>query len=266
MARAAWRRHQDRQHLQSLRLQLGPAPTKSWRHPPIMCLLLAFPARAPWQHTADEYGPVRGPDGRHSGGPFTIDVSPAMRVEELRRVIRVSSSRGLGSLRLSSCEAHACTRPRSDPAPSNPLPCPRILPRHHGRQDVGGVLPALQRLSYAGKRLDDAQRTLEHYGVAYWAAKFPHWPLKIRARELCCTASTKRGAGGLVSGLQGRRGGTAARNCTSSAARAAATTRLHTARCFQSDELPQPRGERHIGGAGCAAGAGTPLPLSYKRS
>lgn len=50
-------------------------------------------------------------------------------------------------------------------------------------QDVGGVLPALQRLSYAGKHLDDAQRTLEHYGVAYWAAKFPAWPIRIRKRE-----------------------------------------------------------------------------------
>ena len=45
------------------------------------------------------------------------------------------------------------------------------------------MLPALQRLSYAGKQLDDAQRTLEQYGVAQWAAKVPNWPLKIRKRE-----------------------------------------------------------------------------------
>jgi hypothetical protein len=45
------------------------------------------------------------------------------------------------------------------------------------------VLPALCRLSYAGKHMDDAQRTLEHYGVAYWHEKFPHWPLRIRRRE-----------------------------------------------------------------------------------
>jgi hypothetical protein len=32
----------------------------------------------------------------------------------------------------------------------------------------------------AGKHLDDAQRTLEQYGLAYWHSKFPHWPLKIR--------------------------------------------------------------------------------------
>ncbi|KIZ05123.1 hypothetical protein MNEG_2834 [Monoraphidium neglectum] len=85
-------------------------------------------------HDPSEYGSTRGPDGRHSGGPFQIAVSPKMRVEELRRIIR----------------------------------------------DAGGVLPALQRLSYAGKHLDDAQRTLEQYGIAYWHAKFPHWPLRIR--------------------------------------------------------------------------------------
>ncbi|KAI8471917.1 MAG: hypothetical protein J3K34DRAFT_415633 [Monoraphidium minutum] len=85
-------------------------------------------------HDESEYGADVGPDGRHSGGPFTIEVSPKMRVEELRAIIR----------------------------------------------DVGGVLPALQRLSYAGKHLDDAQRTLEQYGLAYWAAKFPGWPLKLR--------------------------------------------------------------------------------------
>ena len=45
---------------------------------------------------------------------------------------------------------------------------------------MGGIPPALQRLSYAGKPLDDAQRHLSHYGVAYWHARFPHWPLRIR--------------------------------------------------------------------------------------
>ncbi|KAK9868405.1 hypothetical protein WJX84_002515 [Apatococcus fuscideae] len=44
----------------------------------------------------------------------------------------------------------------------------------------GGVLPGLQKLSYAGKNLEDAQRTLQHYGVEYWWRKFPDWPLKIR--------------------------------------------------------------------------------------
>lgn len=46
--------------------------------------------------------------------------------------------------------------------------------------DRAGVAPGLQRLSYAGKDFNDAQRTLQHYGVAYWHSKFPHWPIKIR--------------------------------------------------------------------------------------
>ncbi|GBF99372.1 hypothetical protein Rsub_12176 [Raphidocelis subcapitata] len=70
-------------------------------------------------HGDDEYGAAVGADGRHSGGPFVVEVAPSARIEELRLIIR----------------------------------------------DVGGVLPALCRLSYAGKRLDDAQRTLEHYGT-----------------------------------------------------------------------------------------------------
>lgn len=37
------------------------------------------------------------------------------------------------------------------------------------------------RLSYAGKKLVDASRTLEHYGVDYWHARFPNWPLVICA-------------------------------------------------------------------------------------
>ncbi|GAB4820460.1 hypothetical protein N2152v2_007506 [Parachlorella kessleri] len=49
--------------------------------------------------------------------------------------------------------------------------------------DKSGIIPGLQRLSYAGKHLDDPQRTLEHYGVAYWHKSFPHWALKIRRCE-----------------------------------------------------------------------------------
>jgi Ubiquitin family len=95
------------------------------------------PLLHPTQHDDDEYGATVTGEGRlkrHSGGPFTVTVSPKMRIDELRCVIR----------------------------------------------DVGGVLPALQRLSYAGKRLEDPVRTLEMYGIAYWHAKFPHWPIKIR--------------------------------------------------------------------------------------
>jgi hypothetical protein len=51
-------------------------------------------------------------------------------------------------------------------------------------RDKGGILPALQKLSYAGKNMEDSQRTLEQYGVEYWNARFPHWPLKIRKCKL----------------------------------------------------------------------------------
>jgi len=85
-------------------------------------------------HTPEEYGTKVDKNGRHSGGPFVLKVSPKMRVEELRKVIK----------------------------------------------DTCGIIPALQKFSYAGKNLDDSQRTLEQYGIAYWNAKFPGWPLKIR--------------------------------------------------------------------------------------
>ncbi|KAL0023269.1 hypothetical protein WJX77_001673 [Trebouxia sp. C0004] len=85
-------------------------------------------------HDSNEYGPEIQEDGQHCGGPFYIDVSPTMRIEDLRLVI----------------------------------------------QEVGGVVPALQKLSYAGKKFEDSQRSLQQYGVAYWHKKFPHWPIKIR--------------------------------------------------------------------------------------
>lgn len=40
------------------------------------------------QHDESEYGADMSTDGRHTGGPFTIRVSPKMRIEELRNVIR----------------------------------------------------------------------------------------------------------------------------------------------------------------------------------
>ncbi len=49
-------------------------------HPPLM------------QHEDDEYGAEVGPDGQHHGGPFQIEVSPKMRVDDVRKIIRVSSS------------------------------------------------------------------------------------------------------------------------------------------------------------------------------
>mmetsp|Transcript_6266 Transcript_6266/g.15877 ORF Transcript_6266/g.15877 Transcript_6266/m.15877 type:complete len:101 (+) Transcript_6266:498-800(+) len=85
-------------------------------------------------HDADEYGSNVDSNGKHSGGPFDIDVSPKMTIQDLRMVIK----------------------------------------------EKGGILPGLQRLAYAGKKLDDPKRTLEHYGIAYWHKKFPHWPLTVR--------------------------------------------------------------------------------------
>lgn len=85
-------------------------------------------------HDDGEYGANVDANGKHTGGPFTVSVSPKMTVEDLRLVIR----------------------------------------------DKGGILPGLQRLSYAGKKMEDCKRTLEHYGITYWHAKFPHWPITVR--------------------------------------------------------------------------------------
>lgn len=74
-------------------------------------------------HTDDEYG-----------GPFHIEVSPKMKIDDLRLLIK----------------------------------------------DKCGILPGLQKLAYAGKNFEDANRTLEHYGVKYWHSKFPDWPITIR--------------------------------------------------------------------------------------
>jgi len=68
------------------------------------------------------------------GGPFYLDVSPKMKVHDLRGLIR----------------------------------------------DTCGIMPGMQKLSYAGKNMEDPERTLEHYGIKYWHAKFPGWPVIIR--------------------------------------------------------------------------------------
>lgn len=62
--------------------------SRGWpSHQACPCLPLTLPPTE--QHSEEEYGAEVGPDGRHRGGPFTIQVSPRMRVEELRNVIRV---------------------------------------------------------------------------------------------------------------------------------------------------------------------------------
>ncbi len=38
---------------------------------------------------------------------------------------------------------------------------PTYLVVHAGVQDKGGIIPALQKLSFAGKHMNDPQRTLE---------------------------------------------------------------------------------------------------------
>ena len=44
------------------------------------------------QHEDHQYGGEVGADGQHSGGPFFIDVSPTMRIEDLRLTIQASPS------------------------------------------------------------------------------------------------------------------------------------------------------------------------------
>ena len=43
------------------------------------------------QHDNNEYGAEIAADGEHTGGPFFIDVSPSMRIEDLRLVIQVTT-------------------------------------------------------------------------------------------------------------------------------------------------------------------------------
>lgn len=45
-------------------------------------------------HDNSEYGAEVDREGRHSGGPFVINVSPKMRIEQLRCIIRVSLQKG----------------------------------------------------------------------------------------------------------------------------------------------------------------------------
>ena len=112
------------------------------------------------QHADDEYGVNVDEQGRHSGGPFDLEVSPLMRIEDLRKLIRVGwlavpSHDGFESgARLSL--AGLMWIPSLVPAKTNNC---------HGLQDKSGIIPALQKLSFAGKNLDDPQRTLAQYAA-----------------------------------------------------------------------------------------------------
>eukprot|EP00898_Chlorokybus_atmophyticus_P006358 jgi/Chlat1/6723/Chrsp50S06471 len=43
--------------------------------------------------------------------------------------------------------------------------------------EATGVAPKDIRMSYAGKRFEENNARLEEYGVDYWYAKFPDWPI-----------------------------------------------------------------------------------------
>jgi hypothetical protein len=124
----------------------GPLPTR-----------LAAPAPPP-QHDASEYGTAVGPDGRHSGGPFAVAVSPKMRIEELRLVIRVgrwgpggagadgrrrrASGVGYRGLQQPGCEGAArSASPRPRPTPR----CTLAPPPPGRRRRAARAVPAVVR-------------------------------------------------------------------------------------------------------------------------
>lgn len=66
------------------------------------------------QHEDFEYGAEVGADGQHSGGPFFIDVSPAMRVEDVRLIIQasectVATSKAQAEANVVLCATHVQT-------------------------------------------------------------------------------------------------------------------------------------------------------------
>eukprot|EP00959_Pyramimonas_sp_CCMP1952_P230233 4813492-Pyramimonas_sp.AAC.3 len=100
------------------------------------------------QHTDEEYG-----------GPFWIDVSPKMKVEDLRKVIKNTNA----YVSLHKFDLHPdliipllllCYSIVDMFQPS--IPCTSLW-----TQDKCGILPGLQRLAYAGKNFEDSNRTLE---------------------------------------------------------------------------------------------------------
>jgi hypothetical protein len=75
------------------------------------------------QHTDDEYGAKVDAQGQHSGGAFQVTVSPKMRLEELRKVIRVR----LQALP-AAASAHGGQAPAGGQAGSQAQPTQRWLP------------------------------------------------------------------------------------------------------------------------------------------
>ena len=75
------------------------------------------------QHTDEEYGKRQG-SGKHTGGPFRVAVSPTMRIEDLRKVIWVSSHLEQQGFVVNSTIVHliAWAQPCHDPSEQA---CPR---------------------------------------------------------------------------------------------------------------------------------------------
>jgi hypothetical protein len=63
---------------------------------PSLLSVTALPLLLFMQHGEHEYGELVNEEGDHYGGPFSISISPKMRVEELRKVIRVRAAGGGG--------------------------------------------------------------------------------------------------------------------------------------------------------------------------
>jgi hypothetical protein len=133
------------------------------------------------QHDDHEYGEHIDKNGKHSGGPFRIDVCPQMRIEEVRLIIRVRLCRdGL------------------DPVlelVSN-LSIPRAGPRWHIARstkafirweklrglsaEVRTVRQALPGFSVShDSGMPRTTACCRSYGVGYWSQRFD-WPIKIR--------------------------------------------------------------------------------------
>lgn len=66
------------------------APTATSQLASIPKLTFKQVSRLVLQHEDFEYGAEVEADGQHSGGPFFIDVSPTMRIEDVRLIIQVS--------------------------------------------------------------------------------------------------------------------------------------------------------------------------------
>ena len=136
--------------------------------------------------------------GRHSGGPFRVDVTPKLRVLDLRRIVQVrpwallpdprfliGSTGGIAMAKLGNMALHrarqwhgtepgkaACWLCMINSRPLSAQVSGYIIgqrSRFHGvgAQRKSGIPCGLQRLSYAGKHMDDSQRTLEQCAAIY---------------------------------------------------------------------------------------------------